>query len=145
MSKLRFKVVESAFEKKVEDAPIPEKRVSEYYGSHVFNRAKMFKYLPEKVYEKLVDCIDNNTPLDRETANAVAAGMRKWALEMGATHYTHWFHPLTEGTAEKHDAFIEHDGKGGVIEEFDGKLAVSAILSKHVAILLGILLPRHSS
>ena len=60
MSKLRFKVVESAFEKKVEDAPIPEKRVSEYYGSHVFNRAKMFKYLPEKVYEKLVDCIDNN-------------------------------------------------------------------------------------
>ena len=124
MSKLRFKVVESAFEKKVEDAPIPEKRASEYYGSHVFNRAKMFKYLPEKVYEKLVDCIDNNTPLDRETANAVAAGMRKWALEMGATHYTHWFHPLTEGTAEKHDAFIEHDGKGGVIEEFDGKLLI---------------------
>ena len=84
----------------------------------------MFKYLPEKVYEKLIDCIDNSTPLDREIANAVAAGMKKWALEKGATHYTHWFHPLTEGTAEKHDAFVEHDGKGGVIEEFDGKLLI---------------------
>ncbi|MDD7527415.1 MAG: glutamine synthetase III, partial [Bacteroidaceae bacterium] len=80
--------------------------------------------LPEKVYEKLIDCIDNSTPLDREIANAVAAGMKKWALEKGATHYTHWFHPLTEGTAEKHDAFVEHDGKGGVIEEFDGKLLI---------------------
>ncbi|WP_304959837.1 glutamine synthetase III, partial [uncultured Parabacteroides sp.] len=70
------------------------------------------------------DCIDNGTPLDRETADAVAAGMKKWAVEMGATHYTHWFHPLTEGTAEKHDAFVEHDGKGGMVEEFSGKLLI---------------------
>ena len=84
----------------------------------------MFKYLPERAYERLVDSIDNGTPLDRETANAVASGMKKWAMEKGATHYTHWFHPLTEGTAEKHDAFIEHDGKGGVLEEFEGKLLI---------------------
>ena len=114
----------------------------------------MFKYLPERAYERLVDSIDNGTPLDRETANAVASGMKKWAMEKGATHYTHWFHPLTEGTAEKHDAFIEHDGKGGVLEEFEGKLliqqepdapvsrtAVSAIRSRPVATRLGILPP----
>ena len=124
MSKLRFKVVESAFEKKTIAVTEPAEKPSEYFGSLVFNREKMFKYLPEKVYEKLTDCIDNNTPLDRETANAVAAGMKRWALEKGVTHYTHWFHPLTEGTAEKHDAFITPDGKGGVIEEFDGKLLI---------------------
>ena len=124
MSKLRFRVVETAFGKKAVERPAQTERPTEYYGELVFNRAKMFKYLPEKVYEKLIDCIDNSTPLDREIANAVAAGMKKWALEKGATHYTHWSHPLTEGTAEKHDAFVEHDGKGGVIEEFDGKLLI---------------------
>ena len=124
MSKLRFRVVETAFGKKAVERPAQTERPTEYYGELVFNRAKMFKYLPEKVYEKLIDCIDNSTPLDREIANAVAAGMKKWALEKGATHYTHWVHPLTEGTAEKHDAFVEHDGKGGVIEEFDGKLLI---------------------
>ncbi len=124
MSKLRFNVVESAFAKKPAEVVSPEAKVSEYFGMQVFNREKMFKYLPEKAYERLIDCIDNNTPLDRETANAVANGMKKWALERGATHYTHWFHPLTEGTAEKHDAFIEPNGKGGVIEEFSGKLLI---------------------
>ena len=102
----------------------PTERPSEYFGKNVFNREKMFKYLPEKAYSKLIDSIDNGTPLDRETADAVAAGMKKWAIEMGATHYTHWFHPLTEGTAEKHDAFVEHDGKGGMVEEFSGKLLI---------------------
>ena len=124
MSKLRFRVVESAFEKKATELTTPAERPSKYYGELVFNREKMFKYLPEKAYERLVDSIDNGSPLDRETANAVAAGMKKWAMEKGATHYTHWFHPLTEGTAEKHDAFIEHDGKGGVLEEFEGKLLI---------------------
>lgn len=84
----------------------------------------MFKNLPEKAYERITDCIDNGAPLDRETADIVAAGMKKWAIGMGATHYTHWFHPLTEGTAEKHDAFVEHDGKGGMVEEFSGKLLI---------------------
>ena len=124
MSKLRFRVVESAFKKGAVDVAAPAERPSEYFGKNVFNREKMFKYLPEKAYSKLIDSIDNGTPLDRETADAVAAGMKKWAIEMGATHYTHWFHPLTEGTAEKHDAFVEHDGKGGMVEEFSGKLLI---------------------
>ena len=124
MSKLRFRVVESAFKKRAAEVAAPAERPSEYFGKNVFNREKMFKYLPEKAYARLVDSIDNGAPLDRETADAVAAGMKKWAIEMGATHYTHWFHPLTEGTAEKHDAFVEHDGKGGMVEEFSGKLLI---------------------
>ena len=117
MSKLRFRVVETAFKKKHVAVAAPAERPSEYYAKYVFNKEKMFRYLPSKVYAKLIDVIDNGAPLDRSIADEVAAGMMKWALEMGVTHYTHWFHPLTEGTAEKHDAFIEHDGKGGVMEE----------------------------
>ena len=117
MSKLRFRVVETAFKKKPVAVAVPAERPSEYFAKYVFNKEKMFRYLPSKVYAKLIDVIDNGAPLDRSIADEVAAGMKKWALEMGVTHYTHWFHPLTEGTAEKHDAFIEHDGKGGVMEE----------------------------
>ena len=124
MSKLRFRVVETAFKKRAAEVPAPAERPSDYFGQNVFNRAKMFKYLPEKAYERITDCIDNGAPLDRETADIVAAGMKKWAIGMGVTHYTHWFHPLTEGTAEKHDAFVEHDGKGGMVEEFSGKLLI---------------------
>ena len=124
MSKLRFRVVETAFKKQAVEVPTPDERPSGYFGQNVFNRAKMFKYLTKKAYGRITDCIDNGTPLDRETADAVAVGMKKWAIEMGATHYTHWFHPLTEGTAEKHDAFVEHDGKGGMVEEFSGKLLI---------------------
>ena len=84
----------------------------------------MYKYLPKDVYEKMIDVMDNGARLDRAVADAVAAGMKQWATENGVTHYTHWFQPLTEGTAEKHDSFIEHDGKGGMVEEFSGKLLV---------------------
>lgn len=94
---------------------------SEYFGKYVFNQKKMFEYLPLDVYKKLRDVIDNGAFLDLSVADKVAEGMRKWAIEMGATHCTHWFQPLTEGTAEKHDAFIEWSGDGGVIEAFSGK------------------------
>lgn len=124
MSNLRFRVVEQAFHKKPLEVAVPSERPSEYFAKYVFNREKMFKYLPSKVYAKLVDVIDNDARLDRNIADAVAEGMKKWATELGVTHYTHWFQPLTEGTAEKHDAFVEHDGKGGMIEEFSGKLLV---------------------
>ncbi|MCP9611828.1 glutamine synthetase III family protein [Coprobacter tertius] len=124
MSMLRFKVVEEAFKHKAVGVEEPSERPSEYFAKYVFNREKMFRYLPKKIYDALVDVIDNGVPLNREIADSVAEGMKKWALEMGATHYTHWFHPLTDGTAEKHDAFIEHDGKGGVVEEFSGKLLI---------------------
>ena len=124
MSKLRFRVVEKAFHKKPVEVASPATRPSEYFAKYVFNREKMFKYLPSNVYAKLIDVIDNGASLDRSIANAVADGMKKWAIELGVTHYTHWFQPLTEGTAEKHDAFVEHDGKGGMLEEFSGKLLV---------------------
>ena len=104
--------------------PVPAERPSEYFAKYVFNREKMFKYLSTPVYNKLVDAMDNGVALDREIADKVAEGMKRWAMELGATHYTHWFQPLTEGTAEKHDAFVEHDGKGGMMEEFSGKLLV---------------------
>ena len=123
-NQLRFQVVEEAFKKKALEVPTPAERPSEYFGKYVFNRQKMFKYLPAEVYRKMIDVMENGASLDRSIADAVAEGMKRWAQEMGATHYTHWFQPLTEGTAEKHDAFVEHDGKGGMVENFSGKLLV---------------------
>ena len=121
---LRFQVVEEAFKKRALEVKVPSERPSEFFGKYVFTKQKMYKYLPAEVYNKMVDVIDNGARLDRSIADAVAAGMKQWAMEMGVTHYTHWFQPLTEGTAEKHDAFVEHDGKGGMIESFSGKLLV---------------------
>ena len=124
MEALRFQVVGEAFKKKPLDVKTPSERPAKYFGKKVFNREKMYKYLPKDVYEKMIDVMDNGARLDREIADAVAEGMKQWATENGVTHYTHWFQPLTEGTAEKHDSFIEHDGKGGMVEEFTGKLLV---------------------
>ena len=124
MTNLRFDAVASASRKRPVEVISPVERPSEYFGRKVFNRAKMYKYLPADVYEKMVDVIDNGATLDRSIADEVAKGIKQWADENGVTHYTHWFQPLTEGTAEKHDAFVEHDGKGGMIEDFSGKLLV---------------------
>ncbi len=124
MANLRFEAVAEAYKKKPLEVITPTERPSEFFAKYVFNRTKMYKYLPPDVYEKLTDVIDNGTRLDRSIADAVAKGMKQWANENGVTHYTHWFQPLTEGTAEKHDAFVEPDGKGGMIEEFSGKLLV---------------------
>ncbi len=123
-NELRFQVIGEAFKKKPLDVKAPSDRPCEYFGKKVFNREKMYKYLPKDVYEKMKDVMDNGAGLDRKVADAVAAGIMQWAKENGVTHYTHWFQPLTEGTAEKHDSFIEHDFKGGMIEEFSGKLLV---------------------
>ena len=122
MSNLRFRSVESALRRKAVPVNVPTEKTSDYFGMYVFDRIKMRKYLSKETLKVVLDSIDKGMPLDRNIANHVAAGMRMWAMEMGATHYTHWFHPLTDGTAEKHDAFIEFDGNGGVIEEFTGKL-----------------------
>ena len=121
---LRFQVVEEAFKKRPVEVEVPTERPSEFFGKYVFDRKKMYKYLPKDIYDKMIDVMDNGASLDRGIADSVAAGMKQWAQEMGVTHYTHWFQPLTEGTAEKHDAFVEHDGKGGMIEKFSGKLLV---------------------
>lgn len=124
MNNFRFHVVAEASKKAPLKIVTPKEPPSAYFGKYVFNRAKMQKYLPENVFQQLSDVIDNGAHFNRAIADAVATGMKQWAQENGATHYTHWFQPLTEGTAEKHDAFVEFDGKGGMIEEFSGKLLV---------------------
>ncbi len=121
---LRFKMVAEAFDRKATPVATPEDSPEKYFGELVFNRQRMFEYLPKDTYDALQSAIENKRPISRQLADSVADGMKRWATEHGVHHYTHWFHPLTDGTAEKHDAFIEHDGKGGVIEEFSGKLLV---------------------
>ncbi len=121
MSIDRTDLVRKAFGKKAPAVEIPEEKISEYFAARVFDRAKMRKYLAPKTLQALFECIDEGRPLDRATADGVARGMKEWALENHVTHVTHWFQPLTEGTAEKHDSLIELDGHGGVIEDFDGK------------------------
>ncbi len=124
MSLLRFKMVDAAINHTAAKVDIPAGRPSDYFGARVFGRDAMRKYLNKKTFDALVNTMENGTPLPLEIADSVAAGMRQWALEHGADHYTHWFQPLTGGTAEKHDAFAEPDGCGGVLEEFSGKLLV---------------------
>ncbi len=124
MSHLRFKVVEEAFDRKAVKVSIPSERPEEYYGKAVFDRRRMFEYLDKDTFDALISAIENKKSISRDVADKVAQGMKQWAIDNGARHYTHWFHPLTDGTAEKHDAFIEYDGKGGVVEEFTGKLLV---------------------
>ena len=124
MSSLRFKAVEEAFKKKAICVEAPGKLTSEYYGKYVFSRNAMAKYLAKDTMGAIQNAVNNGVVLDRDIADHVAAGMKRWAMEMGATHYTHWFQPLTDGTAEKHDSFIEYEDVpgGNVIEDFSGKL-----------------------
>ena len=124
MSKLRFDVVQDAFKKKAVNVELPSAKISDFFGELVFTRDKMRRYLDADSFRKITDCIDNGAPLDRPTADKVAEGMKIWAMEHGATHITHWFQPLTEGTAEKHDSLMDYDGKGGMIESFDGRSLV---------------------
>ncbi len=119
---LRFKAVKKASARKAFEVIAPAAKTSDYFGKNVFDRNTMKKYLSKDTLKLVFNAIDKGEPLNRDVASHVAAGMRMWAMEMGATHYTHWFHPLTDGTAEKHDAFVELDGAGGMIEEFSGKL-----------------------
>ena len=124
MSGLRFQVVSEAFKKMPLAVESPEKSTPAYYGKYVFGKEQMLKYLSKDTLKKFMAVVKNGKPLDRSLADHIAAGMKQWATELGATHYTHWFQPLTEGTAEKHDSFIEYAGAPGegVIEEFSGKL-----------------------
>lgn len=126
MSNLRFQVVSEAFKKKPLAVEPQDVATSTYYGKNVFGRKQMAQYLSKQVMQQICASIDNGEPLGREIADDVADGMKKWAMDMGATHYTHWFQPLTEGTAEKHDSFIEYAGVPGgeIIEKFSGKILI---------------------
>ncbi len=124
MSLLRFRMLETALSHTAQEVTAPSSNPSDYFGTLVFGRKQMRKYLNKQTYNALIDTIENNTPLTQDVADAIAAGMRQWALEHGADHYCHWFQPLTGGTAEKHDSFAEPDGYGNVIEEFSGKVLI---------------------
>jgi glutamine synthetase len=124
MSTLRFSAIVEASKRLPVMGETPKGQPSDYYGKYVFNRMQMAKYLSKDTIKVIVDAIDEGVTLPREIAEHVAAGMKMWAMEMGATHYTHWFQPLTDGTAEKHDSFIDYAGApgGDIIEKFSGKL-----------------------
>ncbi|HYW94917.1 MAG TPA: glutamine synthetase III [Bacteroidales bacterium] len=122
MAFIRFEALKEVFTHRPHFVEAPSTKVSDYYGVKVFDYEKMRKYLSAESFEKVMEAIDKGTRIDRKIADQVASGMKAWAMENGVTHYTHWFHPLTEGTAEKHDAFIEHSPNGGVVENFRGKL-----------------------
>ena len=117
-------MVEEALSHVAVPAQAPAGRSTDYFGELVFGRNVMRRYLDRETYEALIQTMEHGTPLTREVADGIAAGMKQWAVEHGADHYTHWFQPLTGGTAEKHDSFAEPDGRGGVLEEFSGKLLV---------------------
>jgi len=117
MAHFRLKALEEVLNRKPEPFVREDNLVSNYYGRLVFDRPKMKKYLSKEAFNAVMDAIENGTTIDRKMADQIAQGMKSWALENGATHYTHWFQPLTDGTAEKHDAFIIHNDHG-VIEAF---------------------------
>lgn len=122
MAHFRLKALEEVLNREPKDFVREDNLVSDYYGKLVFDQPKMKKYLSREAFNAVMDAIENGMTIDRKMADQIAQGMKSWALENGATHYTHWFQPLTDATAEKHDAFIDHSEKGGVIEGFSGKL-----------------------
>ena len=124
MSTLRFNAVKEAFKKKAVEVQAPSKFVSDFYGKYVFSTTTMSKYLSKDTMKAIQNAIEKGETLSRNIADDVAAGMKMWAMELGATHYTHWFQPLTDGTAQKHDSFIDYANgpSENIIEEFSGKL-----------------------
>jgi glutamine synthetase len=124
MSTNRFQALSELNYRQPQEVESSGKRVSEYFGDNVFAYFKMREYLTDDAFEKLMDCIQNGTRIDRQTADHVAAAMKEWSIQKGATHYTHWFQPLTGSTAEKHDSFFKPIGDGRAIEKFDGSMLV---------------------
>ena len=122
MAQFRFRALEEVLHRKPVEVKREDNLVSDFYGMCVFDRTKMKKYLSKEAYKAVVDANDNATAIDRKMADQVAQGMKSWALENGATHITHWFHPLTDGTAEKHDAFVIHGENGTVVESLSGSM-----------------------
>ena len=120
MSNIRFDALKKAFNRTPVVVDVPEGKVKDYFARDVFTREKMKEYIAQDVLDELFDDVDNGQPIRREIAGMVAIGIRKWAIEHGATHFTHWFQPLTGGTAEKHDAFFSIDKTGALLEEFSG-------------------------
>ncbi|HBN07057.1 MAG TPA: glutamine synthetase type III, partial [Bacteroidales bacterium] len=124
MSKMRFFALKELMNRKPIEVNLPSKNLSDYYSSLVFDKKTMQEYLPKEAYMAVVEASENGKPISRDKADLIANAMRNWAKGFGVTHYTHWFQPLTDGTAEKHDGFIDFSSQGDVIERFSGKLLV---------------------
>ena len=124
MSKMRFMALQELVNRRPIEIKNPSNKLSDYYGIHVFDRKKMQEYLPKEAFKAVIDAIEKGTPINRSMADLIANGMKSWAKSFNVTHYTHWFQPLTDGTAEKHDGFIEFGDDGDVIERFSGKLLI---------------------
>ena len=124
MSKMRFFALQELANRRPVEVDYPSEKLADYYGNHVFDRKKMQEYLPSEAYKAVINAIEKGTPINREMADMIANGMKNWAKTFNVTHYTHWFQPLTDGTAEKHDGFIEFGDEGNVIERFSGKLLI---------------------
>ncbi len=124
MSTLRFKAIEEVLKRQPLQVELPAVKTSRYFGENVFDQKKMQEYLSKEAYDNVLEAIEKGIKIERQYANQVASGMKAWAIDRGATHYTHWFHPLTGTTAEKHDAFFEPADNGGIIENFQGEMLV---------------------
>ena len=122
MTKIRFSALEELNKRQVTEVKLPSSKISDYFGENVFDLQKMQKYLSNEAYKGVKKSIETGSRIDRRIANQIATGMKDWAISKGASHYTHWFHPLTGNTAEKHDAFLNIDQKGNSFEQFDGDL-----------------------
>lgn len=121
---MRFIALNELSSRKPIEVCLPSNKLSDYYASRVFDKKTMQEYLPKEAYKAVIDAIEIGTLISREKAGLIANGMRNWAKSFGVTHYTHWFQPLTDGTAEKHDGFIDFSDDGDVIERFSGKLLI---------------------
>ena len=121
MAIIRFQAVQAANSRFPIHCEAPAEMTSKYFGINVFDKRKMQRYLSQEAYDGVMECIEKGENIDRKLADKVASGMKLWALELGVTHFSHWFHPLTDGTAEKHDAFIEYSDDGSLIEKFSGQ------------------------
>lgn len=126
MAELRFSALKEVFNRVPVEVVTPDKTVSKYYGIDVFNLHKMEHYLSKDAFRVISRAMDEGKSLSRQEADQVAIGLKSWALERGATHYTHWFHPLTDGTAEKHDGFIDFGENGHIVENFSGEVLVQS-------------------
>jgi glutamine synthetase len=124
MAELRFSALKELFSREPLEVNIPDDPVSSYFSYNVFDKLKMERYLSREAYKAVLTAIDEGTPINRQIADQVATGMQAWALERGVTHFTHWFHPLTDATAEKHDSFVGRGENGLIIEIFSGEVLV---------------------
>jgi glutamine synthetase len=124
MAELRFSALKEVFSRGPVEVDLPKGPVSSYFSENVFDKLKMERYLSREAYRAVVTAIDEGTPITRPIADQVATGMQAWAMERGVTHFTHWFHPLTDATAEKHDSFVGRGDRGTFIEVFSGSVLV---------------------